>query len=97
MSQTDYSLETLTSALSNPKIVHINRLDSRAYYLPQESTLSLNGNWDFNYAQTPLVAPLPNEKEVNFNEKLVVPGHWQLQGYGKPHYTNVLYPFTVDQ
>ncbi|CAG8104034.1 unnamed protein product [Penicillium nalgiovense] len=96
MSQTDYSLETLTSALSNPKIVHINRLDSRAYYLPQESTLSLNGNWDFNYAQTPLVAPLPNEKEVNFNEKLVVPGHWQLQGYGKPHYTNVLYPFTVD-
>lgn len=24
-----------------------------------------------------------------------VPGHWQLQGYGKPHYTNVIYPFPV--
>jgi beta-galactosidase len=25
-----------------------------------------------------------------------VPGHWQLQGYGKPQYTNVLFPFPVD-
>ena len=25
-----------------------------------------------------------------------VPGHWQLQGYGAPHYTDVQYPFPVD-
>jgi beta-galactosidase len=25
-----------------------------------------------------------------------VPGHWQLQGFGKPHYTNVIYPFPVN-
>lgn len=25
-----------------------------------------------------------------------VPGHWQLQGFGAPHYTNVVYPFPVD-
>ncbi|KAI0121754.1 glycosyl hydrolases family 2, TIM barrel domain-containing protein [Xylariales sp. AK1849] len=24
-----------------------------------------------------------------------VPGHWQLQGHGRPHYTNVIYPFPV--
>lgn len=24
-----------------------------------------------------------------------VPGHWQLQGYGRPQYTNVIYPFPV--
>lgn len=24
-----------------------------------------------------------------------VPGHWQLQGFGKPQYTNVIYPFPV--
>ena len=24
-----------------------------------------------------------------------VPGHWQLQGHGRPHYTNVSYPFPV--
>ena len=25
-----------------------------------------------------------------------MPGHWELNGYGYPHYTNVIYPFTVD-
>ena len=25
-----------------------------------------------------------------------VPSHWQLKGYGKPHYTNVQYPFPVE-
>lgn len=24
-----------------------------------------------------------------------VPGHWQLQGFGRPQYTNVIYPFPV--
>lgn len=24
-----------------------------------------------------------------------VPGHWQLQGYGRPQYTNVIFPFPV--
>ncbi|KAM3420073.1 hypothetical protein BST61_g3379 [Cercospora zeina] len=27
--------------------------------------------------------------------KITVPGHWQLQGYGRPQYTNVIYPFPV--
>ncbi|CAK1363958.1 unnamed protein product [Cercospora beticola] len=27
--------------------------------------------------------------------KIAVPGHWQLQGYGRPQYTNVIYPFPV--
>ncbi|KAI5843079.1 glycosyl hydrolases family 2, TIM barrel domain-containing protein [Morchella snyderi] len=27
---------------------------------------------------------------------ITVPGMWQLQGYGAPHYTNIVYPFPVD-
>lgn len=27
--------------------------------------------------------------------KIEVPGHWQLQGYGRPQYTNVQYPIPV--
>ena len=91
-----YNAKSLESVLSNPKIVEINRLDSRAYYLPCDSTLSLNGNWDFNYSQSPLEAPLPLDKNAEFPNKLTVPGHWQLQGHGKPHYTNVVFPFAVD-
>ncbi len=29
-------------------------------------------------------------------DEIVVPGHWQLHGYGAPAYTNVNYPFPVD-
>ncbi|MDQ1718564.1 MAG: beta-galactosidase [Pseudonocardiales bacterium] len=28
--------------------------------------------------------------------QIEVPGHWQLQGHGRPAYTNVRYPFPVD-
>ena len=28
-------------------------------------------------------------------DEMQVPAHWQLNGYGEPHYTNVAYPFAV--
>ena len=30
----------------------------------------------------------------SYSERL--PGHWQLQGYGHPHYTNINYPFPAN-
>jgi beta-galactosidase len=49
----------------NEKVVQRNRLPARSYYIP-ESSLLLNGTWDFNYAQTPLHAPEPhNHKDGN--------------------------------
>lgn len=89
-----YTKELLDAAISDPRIVQINRLPGRSYYLP-ESKLCLNGNWDFIYSETPDLAPIPRD-EVEFTDKIVVPGHWQLQGYGTPNYTNVQYPFNVD-
>ncbi|KAK2761154.1 hypothetical protein FQN54_001675 [Arachnomyces sp. PD_36] len=88
----------------NEQIFQRNRLPPRAYWIP-ETSLLLNGKWDFNYAPTPLHAPQPSVPE-NHDElsettephswaPIQVPGHWQLQGYGKPHYTNVIYPFPV--
>ncbi|PAD76578.1 glycoside hydrolase family 2 TIM barrel-domain containing protein [Paenibacillus campinasensis] len=63
--------------------------DSRSY-------MSLNGVWKFAWAENP-------EKRIkhfyardydasNWNE-IAVPGHWQLQGYDYPQYTNVRYPW----
>ncbi|KAH8593373.1 glycoside hydrolase family 2 protein [Bisporella sp. PMI_857] len=85
-----------------------NRLPSRSYFLP-ETSLLLNGLWKFNYASSPLEAPYQTESgKTNGNSTpedsdlsdfswtdIVVPGHWQLQGHGRPHYTNVIYPFPV--
>ncbi|KGM45967.1 beta-galactosidase subunit alpha [Neobacillus niacini] len=59
----------------------------------------LNGKWKFHYAENPALAPenfYQDYFDVSDWDELVVPSHWQLNGYGKPHYTNVVYPFSVN-
>lgn len=67
-----------------------------------EQRETLNGVWDFHYALSPQEAP-EGFHEVGYEVSeasgwatIPVPGHWELNGYGKPHYTNVQYPFPVD-
>ncbi|KIL42349.1 beta-D-galactosidase subunit alpha [Gordoniibacillus kamchatkensis] len=60
----------------------------------------LNGHWDFHYAPSPAAAPERFYAEENVTEaegwsRIPVPGHWQLCGYGRPHYTDLYYPFPV--
>ncbi|RDW20713.1 glycoside hydrolase family 2 TIM barrel-domain containing protein [Oceanobacillus chungangensis] len=59
----------------------------------------LNGQWKFHYAETPELAPSDFYKR-NYSadewDILQVPSNWQMNGYGKPHYTNVQYPFPVE-
>ncbi|KAK3935848.1 glycoside hydrolase family 2 N-terminal-containing protein [Diplogelasinospora grovesii] len=78
----------------NEQVWQRNRLPPRAYFLP-ERYLLLNGTWDFHYAPTPFHAVDAGSSDVEW-KTVKVPGHWQLQGYGKPHYTNVPYPFTIN-
>lgn len=59
----------------------------------------LNGTWKFSYSETAYEAApdfYKTEKDVSDWDNIVVPGHWQLQGYDRPHYTNVDYPIPVD-
>lgn len=59
----------------------------------------LNGAWKFSYAPTPAEAPasfFAPSYDVSAWDSIAVPGHWQLQGYGHPHYTNVQFPFPVN-
>ncbi|WP_407271331.1 glycoside hydrolase family 2 TIM barrel-domain containing protein [Radiobacillus sp. PE A8.2] len=59
----------------------------------------LNGLWKFNYANSPSLAP-EDFYRADYNtdnwDDLYVPSSWQMHGYGKPAYTNVVYPFPVD-
>ncbi|MEI8243390.1 MAG: glycoside hydrolase family 2 TIM barrel-domain containing protein, partial [bacterium] len=60
---------------------------------------SLNGAWKFHYAAMPLAAPEGFAKPAFDDaawDTLPVPSCWQMHGYGRPHYTNVIYPFPVD-
>ncbi|MBN1350570.1 DUF4981 domain-containing protein [candidate division KSB1 bacterium] len=58
--------------------------------------LSLNGKWKFNWVEKPADRPLdfyqPDFDVSNWDE-IPVPGNWQMQGYGRPIYLNVRYPF----
>ena len=60
----------------------------------------LNGQWKFNYVDKISERPLDFFK-LDFEEstwdEIVVPGNWELYGYGFPNYTNIEYPFKKDQ
>ena len=99
----------------NEKIFQRNILPTRSYWLP-DNLLSLNGDWQFNYASSPIHAPngllcsrhltaglkTPDSDDECMDSlpipvwsSITVPGHWQLQGHGRPQYTNIVYPFPV--
>ncbi|MFX1533250.1 MAG: glycoside hydrolase family 2 TIM barrel-domain containing protein, partial [Promethearchaeota archaeon] len=61
--------------------------------------LSLNGRWKFCWVKKPADHKLDFYKD-NFDVSqwvdIIVPGNWELQGFGIPIYTNVIYPFPAD-
>lgn len=59
----------------------------------------LNGLWKFDYQQAPAMVA-DGFEQPDFDdtawEAIEVPSCWQMHGYGKPHYTNTVYPFPLD-
>lgn len=61
--------------------------------------MSLDGVWRFKWSPDPDCRPADfyqNGYDTSAWEEIDVPGHWQLQGFGKPIYTNYTYPFAVN-
>ncbi|NLA59074.1 MAG: beta-galactosidase subunit alpha, partial [Firmicutes bacterium] len=59
----------------------------------------LNGRWQFCYVASPRLVPSGFQNpdyDVSDWDSITVPSNWQMEGYGRPHYTNVMYPFPVD-
>ena len=57
---------------------------------------SLNGNWKFNWVRKPADRPRDfyrPDYDVSGWKDIPVPANWQMQGYGRPIYLNVRYPF----
>lgn len=90
----------------NPQIVGINKepyhatltLPSKRYDCGE--CQSLDGTWKFKWY------PRPEQREERFYEEdfdvsawdnIIVPGEWQMQGYGIPIYSNWTLPFKKDQ
>ncbi|MBZ9685847.1 beta-galactosidase subunit alpha [Clostridium estertheticum] len=61
--------------------------------------ITLDGLWKFMFLKAPELSP-DNFNSIEYDASnwndIVVPGNWQLQGYGKMHYTDVYYPFPIN-
>lgn len=86
--------------LTNPEVFAVNRepahSDHKFFHNGNALRQSLNGTWKFSYAAN------PEQRTVDFYrtdvteagmDEIQVPGHIQLQGYGKCQYVNMMYPW----
>ena len=90
----------------NPAVLGINKLPYHAtLQLPSKwkeckEIISLDGRWKFHWAKDPESRPTDFYREdfdVSGWDQITVPGNWQLQGFGKPIYVNMQYPFHRDR
>ena len=92
----------------DPEKLHIGTLPDHAYFIPfakgqnpfaakdrSDRVEMLNGQWDFKYYES--IIDLDDDFiNMSFSEKIPVPSNWQLYGYDKAQYTNVVYPIPFD-
>lgn len=60
---------------------------------------NLNGNWKFLFLDAPEYSPenfFTEDFDASSWDEIVVPGNWQLQGYGKMHYSDLWYNFPIN-
>ena len=86
--------------LKDPEVFAVNREPAHSdHYCTTpcgELCQDLNGTWRFAYSERPDDRPAdfyaPETDISNFSE-IQVPGHIQLQGWGRPQYVNTQYPW----
>ncbi len=97
----------LIKAWECPELTSLNKLPPRATFHPFASRAealrgrresspwwkSLDGSWDFRYAPDPETAERWRVSGEGERAQIEVPGNWETQGFGRPHYTNVQMPF----
>ncbi|MBR5989025.1 MAG: DUF4981 domain-containing protein [Prevotella sp.] len=100
------SVQAQSHDWENPAVLGINELPYHAtLQLPSKQKeckeiVSLDGRWQFHWAKDPESRPADFYREdydVSQWDQITVPGNWQLQGFGKPIYVNMQYPFHRDR
>ncbi len=96
--------------LEDPHLIQINALKPHTWFLPFPSpdspipytpedtdrAISLNGIWNFRFFTSPTQVPEDIATGIMEADEITVPGCWELSGYDRPQYVNVLYPFPVE-
>ncbi len=99
--------EFVYDIVKDPKTFEQNRLPAHSDHVPFKSLaeamtgnssyrISLDGVWHFHYSKNVADAPA-NFYEMDFDtsswDRIRVPAHIQMEGYDKPQYVNVQYPW----
>ncbi len=89
-----------------PQLTSLNKLPAHATMIPYPSPAEalafdrekspwfrdLSGQWDFKIKPRPEAVTLDDLSSGGW-ESVAVPGNFTMQGFGQPHYTNVVMPF----
>lgn len=80
-----------------PSYSYKNAADALTGNRDEARVKSLNGTWKFKYLEKDTDRPT-DFTAVDFDasswKDILVPSNWELQGFGQPIYTNIVYPFT---
>ena len=94
-----------------PEVFAENKLAPRATLIPYTSTedaiergesewvMDISGEWRFHWTKTPAERPegfWNMDYDDNGWGSIPVPGNWEINGYGVPIYTNVIYPHPLN-
>lgn len=90
-----YKSEKYALAQYNKPVGEIFALDEQ-----KERRISLDGIWNFALYKNPSECDdnriLASDADTSGWDKINVPGSWELQGFDKPIYTDVSYPFPAN-
>lgn len=95
------------SIIGNPRIFEQNRLPAHSDHVAYKSRdeletgvssyrMSLDGVWQFHYSKNTADAPVgfyKSEYDTSGWDRIHVPAHIQMEGYDRPQYVNVQYPW----
>lgn len=81
--------------LSFPSIEKANLGDNKYTH----AFKNLNGKWKFMFLAAPEYSPVDfyqKDFDTQQMDDITVPGNWQVQGYGKMHYSDLWYNFPIN-
>lgn len=100
LARQDWQTQAITSVNRLPAHTPLSSWRSEAdarIGLPSPSRLLLDGDWQFSFFDAPERVPSEwIEQDLADATTVQVPGNWQLQGFDRPIYTNIKYPFPCD-
>lgn len=91
-------LRNLSDYIENLEVFETNQEPGRCFYMP-ETSLSLNGSWNFFWSSTPQGIPdtfyQPDFDDTAW-DTIEVPSNWEMLGYGDKMFRNVSAPFKAN-